>query len=268
MMEHDRGMTVREVAEVLQISEQTLRNNIRALFPQLMQNGVTTYLNEEQVTALKFEIEWHHNLSSIGQDRRMTVREVADILGVTDEAIKKHIRELWPDFMQERVTTFLNEEQITEIKRRMRLTTKVASAITDLETAEMLLKSAEHFKTRFEQEQELRKKAEKRLAIAELKAEFFDQVADSNDALPMRDVAAALNIPGLGRNKLFELLRKKGVLDNRNVPYREYQDRGYFRVIEPQWTDKEGDTHINLKSLVYQRGVDFIRKVLHQGGTA
>jgi phage antirepressor YoqD-like protein len=107
-----------------------------------------------------------------------------------------------------------------------------------------------------------------RLAIAEPKAEFFDQVADSKDALQMRDVAVALNIPGLGRNKIFELLRKKGVLDDRNIPYREYQDRGYFRVIEQQWTDKEGGTHIKLKSLVYQRGVDFIRKVLNPGGPA
>jgi phage antirepressor YoqD-like protein len=205
-----------------------------------------------------------HEVTKRG-DQRMTVREVAEVLGVTDEAIKKHIRELYPDLMKERVTTLLDEKQITEIKRRMRLTTKVASAITDIEAVEMLLKSAEHFKARFEQERRLRENAECRLAITEPKAEFFDQVADSKDALQMRDVAAALNIPGMGRNKIFELLRKKGILDNRNVPYREYQDRGYFRVIEQKWTDKEGETHITLKPLIYQRGMDFIRKLLRQG---
>ena len=66
------------------------------------------------------------------------------------------IRELYPDLMQERVTTYLTEEQITRIKGRLRLTTKVASMITDLEAAEMLLKSAEHFKARFEQERQLK----------------------------------------------------------------------------------------------------------------
>jgi phage antirepressor YoqD-like protein len=81
----------------------------------------------------------------------------------------------------------------------------------------------------------------------------------------MRDVAAALNIPGLGRTKLFALLREKKILDDKNIPYREYQDRGYFRVVEQQWTDTEGETYINLKPLVYQRGIDFIRKVLRQG---
>ncbi|MDR1218975.1 MAG: phage antirepressor KilAC domain-containing protein [Treponema sp.] len=200
--------------------------------------------------------------------KAMTAKEVADVLGVTDEAIKKHIRELYPNLMRERVATVLNEEQITAIKRRMRLTTKVASAITDLEAAEMLLKSAEHFKARFEQERKLRIETESKLAIAEPKAEFFDQVTDSQDALQMRDVAAALNIPDMGRNKIFELLRKKNILDDRNVPYREYQDRGYFRVVEQKWTDKEGETHISLKTLVYQRGMDFIRRTLAHGGAA
>jgi len=107
--------------------------------------------------------------------------------------------------------------------------------------------------------------------IAELKAqaeadrpkvEFFDQVADSGDALQMRDVAGVLNLQGWGRNRIFSFLRQHGVLDSRNVPYREFQDRGYFRVVEQKWTDREGDTHISLKTLVYQRGVDYIRKLI------
>ena len=31
---------------------------------------------------------------------KMTVKEVADVFGVTAEAIKKHIRELYPDIIQ------------------------------------------------------------------------------------------------------------------------------------------------------------------------
>jgi phage antirepressor YoqD-like protein len=43
----------------------------------------------------------------------------------------------------------------------------------------LLLKSAEHFKDRFDEERERRIEAEKQLAIAEPKAAFYDQVADS-----------------------------------------------------------------------------------------
>jgi len=96
------------------------------------------------------------------------------------------------------------------------------------------------------------------------KVEFYDQVAGSNDAIQMRDVAAVLNIAGWGRNNIFALLRQLKILDGRNIPYRSYQDKGYFRVVEQEFTDAEGETHINLKTLAYQTGVDYIRKLIQR----
>jgi anti-repressor protein len=100
-----------------------------------------------------------------------------------------------------------------------------------------------------------------RIAELEPKAAFYDTVADSKDAIEMRNVAAALNIPGLGRNKLFALLREKKVLDAHNIPYREYQNRGYFRVIERPWFDSRGEAHIELVTLTLQKGLEYIRRL-------
>lgn len=100
----------------------------------------------------------------------------------------------------------------------------------------------------------------KQIAEMKPKAEFYDQVADSKDALDMRSVAAILNIDGMGRTNLFAALRTKGILDSENKPYRKFQDAGYFRVIETKYTDLFGETHINTKTLVYQRGLEYIRK--------
>jgi phage antirepressor YoqD-like protein len=200
-------MTVREVAGVLNVSERVVQLAAKKLYPETVRNGLPTYLNETQVTAVKLELESHHNLEG------------------TFEVSTRLERQLYIA----KALQFANEE------------------IQQLQS-------------------ELSQKDQKIAADAP-KVEFFDQVADCKDALQMRDVAASLNIPGLGRNKIFELLRGKGILDDRNIPYREYQDRGYFRVIEQKWTDKEGETHINLKPLVYRRGIDFIRKVL-KGGAA
>jgi anti-repressor protein len=105
---------------------------------------------------------------------------------------------------------------------------------------------------------------EKRIAELEPKAAFFDQVADSKTALQMRDVAAVLNIPRWGRNRIFDMLREKSVLDARNIPYRQYQDNGYFRVVEQSWTDDKGDTHVSLKTLVYQKGLAYIKKLIEK----
>jgi phage antirepressor YoqD-like protein len=162
----------------------------------------------------------------VSGDNRMTVREVAAALGVTGEAIKKRIRELYPDLMKERVRTLLNEEQMTEIKRRMRLTTKVASTITDLEAAEMLMRSAEHFKARFEQEREIRKKAESRLAIVEPKVETLDKITAVNSDISVRELAAILAVSHLGQNNLFQKLRTDGYIDGGNRPYRQYIEGG------------------------------------------
>lgn len=95
------------------------------------------------------------------------------------------------------------------------------------------------------------------------KAEFFDTVAGSKDAIAIGDAAKVLNM-GIGRNKLFQILRANKVLMKDNIPYQEYIDRGYFRTIEQKWTTPEGETKINIKTLVYQKGLDYIRKVLKE----
>lgn len=94
------------------------------------------------------------------------------------------------------------------------------------------------------------------------KEEFFDAVADSKDAIEIGKVAKVLNYPGIGRNKLFEILRSKGVLMKDNVPYQKYIDNGCFRTIEQKYSMPDGETRISIKTLVYQKGVDYIRKIL------
>ena len=93
------------------------------------------------------------------------------------------------------------------------------------------------------------------------KAAFFDAVADSKTAVSMNEVSKVLDIKGIGRNKLFEILRDKHVLDRRNIPYQKYVDLGWFRVIEQHYS-RNGEEQISFKTLVYQKGVEAIRKLL------
>lgn len=93
------------------------------------------------------------------------------------------------------------------------------------------------------------------------KAEFFDAVTDSKTAFSMNEVAKVLDFKGIGRNKLFEFLREQGILDRYNVPYQRYVDCGWFRVIEQKYV-KDGEPIVTTKTLVYQKGVDAIRRKL------
>lgn len=95
------------------------------------------------------------------------------------------------------------------------------------------------------------------------KAEFFDAVAESKSAIEMASVAKVLDM-GIGRNNLFEVLRQNKILMGNNQPYQKFVDMGLFRVIEQKFTKPNGDTCINIKTLVYQKGVDYIRKLLSE----
>lgn len=97
-----------------------------------------------------------------------------------------------------------------------------------------------------------------KIRALEPKAEFFDAVADSKDAISLAEAAKVLDL-GIGRNKLFEFLRTERVLQSDNQPYQRYVDAGYFRTIEQKYTVGD-EVRINIKTLVYQKGLDFIRK--------
>ena len=94
------------------------------------------------------------------------------------------------------------------------------------------------------------------------KVEFYEAVANSKTAIPMDQVAKVLNMQGIGRNKLFDVLRNQKILQKNNIPYQKYVDCGYFRVVESKYTKPNGETCISIKTLVYQKGVDYIRRIL------
>lgn len=98
---------------------------------------------------------------------------------------------------------------------------------------------------------------------AQPKVEFYDAVAESSDAISIGDTAKILNIKGVGRNNLFEFLRDKEILMKDNRPYQRFVDNGWFRTIEQKFQKPDGSTHINIKTLVYQRGLDEIRKLVN-----
>lgn len=97
------------------------------------------------------------------------------------------------------------------------------------------------------------------------KAEFYDTVAESSTTFEVGVVAKILNF-GIGRNKLFKFLRNEGILNPDNIPYQQYVDAGYFKVVEMPYGKLNGDTLVGKKTVVYQKGIDYIRKLLIKKG--
>lgn len=123
----------------------------------------------------------------------------------------------------------------------------------------------EQTKTMFRATLETVRKQNEKIAVMEPKADFYDTVASSTDAIDIGTAAKVLKIPGIGRNNLFERLRREKILMANNLPYQEYIDRGYFRVIEQTYTPPGGSPKVKTKTLVYQKGLDYIRRKIERG---
>jgi anti-repressor protein len=96
------------------------------------------------------------------------------------------------------------------------------------------------------------------------KAEFYDQVIGSNSLFEMGQIAKLVNVKGYGRNNLFEFLRDNKIIKAYSTePYQSYVDNGWFKVIEVKWVHPTTSaTMLSLKTMVYQKGLDGIRKLL------
>lgn len=80
--------------------------------------------------------------------------------------------------------------------------------------------------------------------------------------LSLHEVAAQLKQPTHGQHGLFELLKRKGIVDRVNHPAPLYIERGLFRISYGYWIHKtDGQIHYR-RTYVTPAGVDFIGRLL------
>lgn len=184
----------------------------------------------------------------------MTVREISDALDVDVSTINKKIKLIFPGLVNHGKTTLLNEEQVTIVKRAIFDQNPNLGRVSEVKTSlekELIIQQAMQFQA------EKISLMERELSEMKPKADFYDRVTRGDDTIDLGEAAKVLNIPGMGRNNLFQFLREKGILMKSNVPYQEYLDRGYFKIVEV-----ETGVGVKVKPVVYQKGLDYIRKKL------
>ena len=211
---------------------------------------------------------------ALSAEKKMTTREVAEHLGCAVNTLRETAKKCLPNKVFENGRqTYWNPEEITvvleELKRhnnnQNNLSRSVTGISTELTPSLRMIEAFKMFQSAANDEIErlkaINKEQENQLNEQKPKVEFYDDVTGSNDTIDMKEVAKILNIKNVGRNKLFEILRAKEILDKSNQPYQKYVDRGYFRVIESRFTLPTGEVKISLKTVVFQKGLDFIRGI-------
>lgn len=109
-------------------------------------------------------------------------------------------------------------------------------------------------------------KLDERHAQDKAVVETWQRISESDDKVEMSAVAKMLAYDGIGRNKLFRILRDEQILRYNNEPYQSFMDRGYFGIIEQEVSTSYGNTIVNKKTIVTQKGIDYIRKTLDKLG--
>lgn len=226
-----------------------------------------------------------NNLIKVSEKEYMTSKEIAEVTGKEHKIVMRDIRNLIDQLGENNGYIFVLVEY-TDLKGEKRpmykldkksclllssgysviLRSKIIDRWEELEkekrSGNFVIPStfSEALMLAAKQAEEIEEK-NKLLLEQTPKVEFYNAVTGSEDTIDMRTVATVLNM-GIGRNKIFEVLRDKHVLDRKNMPYQKYIDLGYFRTVETQYTKSDGTNCINIKTVVFQKGLDFIRKTL------
>lgn len=99
-----------------------------------------------------------------------------------------------------------------------------------------------------------------KLELARPKIEFADAVAVAANSIPMSSAAKYLKLPGVGRNKLFRMLRADKVLRANNEPYQHHIDAGLFEVEPQHYKAGENGERIVGTTRVTGKGLDWLVK--------
>jgi prophage antirepressor-like protein len=208
-------------------------------------------LNRSSVAILDDDERGVHPVDTLGGDQVMSIVSEAGLYSLILGSRKPEAKEF---------KRWVTHEVIPSIRKHGAYMTPevIERTLTD---PDYLIRLATTIKT----EREARLVAEHKVKELEPKGAFFDAVAGSKDCVDIGTVAKVLHF-NRGRNTLFKILRDNRILMYDNKPYQEFCDRGYFRVIESTFTKPNGDICVNFKTVVYQRGIEFVRRFLVKQG--
>lgn len=247
--------------------------------------GIRYYNNERIVTA--WDIAYLHNktVSEVGQQFKRNIKYLKenldyfildrDDISVSHLVIQKNIPnnvKKIPIFTESGYLLLVksfNDELSWEVQRIL-----INSYFKVKELIENNFKVPKTFKEALllavEQQEEIErlelenKQKEQILIEQQPKVNFYNTVTESDDTMDFKQVAKVLNYKNIGRNTLFKILREKGILNSYNEPYQKYVNLGYFKVIESSFIDCFGDVKIRTKTVVFQKGIDYINKLLEK----
>lgn len=277
-LEIEKAMTMQEIAQAMGVSKDTVRNCVRRIFPAKMKQGKTAYFDEKEIACISKDIANNTDIQKqIKGTNFMTIRNIADVLNVSYSAVYRVVSKLFPDKMENGKAVYLNEQEIACVSKALKgdyhtsqmtfsAGEKVKNTTTELEVianykqATEALVSMLNAKNQALQAENERQKQQ--LAIAEPKAQWFDEVADSSNLVEIGTVGKML---GIGQNNFFAMLKMNKVIYKKRVDdieyylaYSEYEK--YFKSVPIPFKKSDGTKLTRIKLMFTQDGAQWAEK--------
>lgn len=116
-----------------------------------------------------------------------------------------------------------------------------------------------------EQNEEIKKLQDENLKLRPI-AQNYRLLFNVQNAIDIGHVATLLAIKRLGRNNLFKKLKQGNIITQDNRPYQKDVDSKKFRLVEYQYTKRNGGAGVGTKLVVFQKGLDYIINFLRKEG--
>lgn len=97
MNKDEKTITVKELSKVLNVSDKHVRETIKKIMPDKLENGKTTYLNEKEATAIKLEMSRNPYLNQLVEVKTDLEKEL-----IIMQALR---------FQQEKITSLKEENE-------------------------------------------------------------------------------------------------------------------------------------------------------------
>ena len=194
------------------------------------------------------------------QQKTMTVKQVAETLGISKDTVLNCIKRIMPNKMQQGKTTYLDEKEVACISKELKnneqvinqLTVEAGSTVKNTTTELEVLANAASALTQL-QELYNRKEAEYKSIIAQQqpKADYYDKFIDSSNLIEIGHLGKST---GIGEQKIFKRLVAEGYIKVRystdGVKYYDpcYGYEKYFKSVSVPFL--RGEKQLNREKLM------------------
>lgn len=109
-------------------------------------------------------------MEKIGQEKKMTVKEVSEALGTAESTIRNKVKELFPEIVENGKQTLITEQQAHEIKtsivpRDLTLKSKLENAVTEIEKQQTIILAMQYLQEGYNEMKARAIEAERKNAI-------------------------------------------------------------------------------------------------------